>query len=81
MVTMERLKKIRPSNRQLRSRAAATANPTFTAVVNLTLAVVVIPTLAPVVKPSRDEKEEGTLLAESVNHTYEVLDPDMPVPQ
>ncbi|KAK1481441.1 hypothetical protein CCUS01_04554, partial [Colletotrichum cuscutae] len=54
MVTVERLKKIRPSNRQLRSRAAATANPTFTAVVNLTLAVVVIPTLAPVVKPSRD---------------------------
>ncbi|KAK7442171.1 hypothetical protein Landi51_09811 [Colletotrichum acutatum] len=39
--------------RQLQGRAAATANPTFVAVVNLTLAVVVIPAPAAATKTIR----------------------------
>ncbi|KXH42207.1 hypothetical protein CNYM01_09409 [Colletotrichum nymphaeae SA-01] len=55
MVTVERSREIRPLNRQLQSRAAATTNPTFAAVFNLTLAVVVIPTPAAAAKPIRYE--------------------------
>ncbi|KXH34892.1 hypothetical protein CSIM01_01928 [Colletotrichum simmondsii] len=75
------IEEIRPLNRRLQSRAAATANPTFAAIVNLTLAIIVIHTPAAATKPANQEKEEGALPAESMNHIDEVLDLDLPVPQ